>query len=179
MSLPPHLTERSTGWRGVRVAVRPRAAVLFDDDAGEVWPQTQIEVWKPPRERAYVRFVELDEPSSDVFLHVGRVRRGVHPFRDAFVDERLQFEKAVRPCELGARIGHALLILQYQDLLLREVRGPLAQLIVIKAPCDGVPVRLSRQSPAVTALVGEPRAESFHGIAQHDQQAGARGGLGQ
>jgi hypothetical protein len=47
---------------------------------------------------------------------------------------------------------------------------------MIKTPGDRVPICLDREPPAVAALVGEPRAESFNGIAEQDQQAGARGG---
>ena len=51
---------------GLVLVTHGRLAVEFRSALEHVvGPQTQIEVWKPPRERAYVRFVELDESSSD------------------------------------------------------------------------------------------------------------------
>jgi hypothetical protein len=62
--------------------------IWLDDNAREVRPQTQIEVRKLTSECTHARFVEFDEPLADVSLDIARIRGHVHPFRDAFVDER-------------------------------------------------------------------------------------------
>ncbi len=77
-------------------------------------------------------------------------------FSIPLVDKRLQSEEAVRAGELAGGIGHALLVLQEQDLLRREVRSPPAQCVVIEPSGDRVLICLNREPSAVAALVGKP-----------------------
>src|SRR5580704_3315967 len=79
--------------------------------------------------------------------------------------------------QLPGRVGHAALVLQYEDLFLREVQHPSAQRLVVETSDDPVLISLLREPAAVASLVGQAGTEAVDRIAQENQQASARGSL--